>query len=310
MQESIKNAPPRAASDRGWDGQQLTRAPPTHHISAAFAGREPAFMRPRPPQLGLVRALALVAASCCSPSSLPGSSRLDRRSLKQCSLELDACRQAAEQQATPAGGVGFAALTREVTDATSALAASLAGSSAASGLPERYERDGHVTLRGVWPASVSRLALREVEEAWAHYRLPATFSGTAFLRAETDNPRIDSAGNAPFDRLYNIEERSPALRRLLASPGLGQLAAMLMGVDSVALYMTSYFRKVRAPRNCAPGHRDDRGLAIRLPAITQASGTKTPTPRRSSAPNPTCRKSCGGASSAAASRRCGSRWPT
>ena len=148
---------------------------------------------------GLLRAVALAAAACSSTS---GSSRLERRSLKQCAGELDACRssqQAAEPAAQGAGGE-YAVLTREATDAASALAASLAGSSAASGLPEQYERDGHVTLRGVWPAAVSRLVLQEVEEVWAHYRLPATFSGTAFIRSEKDNPRIDSSASmhAPF----------------------------------------------------------------------------------------------------------------
>ena len=150
---------------------------------------------------GLLRTVALAAAASCSSPSASGSSRLERRSLKQCSAELDECRssQAAAEPAAPGAG-DYAVLTREATDAASALAASLAGSSAASGLPEQYERDGHVTLRGVWPAAVTRLVLQEVEEVWAHYRLPATFSGTAFIRAEKDNPRIDSSASmhAPF----------------------------------------------------------------------------------------------------------------
>ena len=160
---------------------------------------------------GLLRTVALAAAACSSTS---GSSRLERRSLKQCSAELDECRssQAAAEPAAPGAG-DYAVLTREATDAASALAASLAGSSAASGLPEQYERDGHVTLRGVWPAAVSRLVLQEVEEVWAHYRLPATFSGTAFIRAEKDNPRIDSSASmhAPFGASQHPTPPHPSL---------------------------------------------------------------------------------------------------
>ena len=165
---------------------------------------------------GLLRTVALAAAASCSSPSASGSSRLERRSLKQCSAELDACRSAGQVAAELAAlGVSgeYAVLTREATDAASALAASLAGSSAASGLPEQYERDGHVTLRGVWPAAVTRLVLQEVEEVWAHYRLPATFSGTAFIRAEKDNPRIDSSASmhAPFGASQHPTPPHPTL---------------------------------------------------------------------------------------------------
>jgi len=114
----------------------------------------------------------------------------------------------------------FMALTRAATDAANASAAESIGKSPAGVLAAEYEKNGQVTIRNVWPRSVTLLALQELEEVWQHYRLPATFHGTAFIRAEKDNERIEGGMEfPPFDRLYSIEERSPALRRLVTSSG-------------------------------------------------------------------------------------------
>ena len=115
---------------------------------------------------------------------------------------------------------GFISLTRAATDAANASAAKSIRKSPAGVLAAEYEKNGQVTIRNVWPRSVTLLALQEVEEVWQHYRLPATFHGTAFIRAEKDNERIEGGMEfPPFDRLYSIEERSPALRRLVTSSG-------------------------------------------------------------------------------------------
>jgi hypothetical protein len=128
---------------------------------------------------------------------------LDAKPLKQCSMQLDECRSFVRESLggggkVPVGGTRiampdteFAALTRGATDAANDSAATVAA--ATTHLRADYEKNGQVTLRGVWPRTVTQLALEELEEVWEHYRLPATFSGTAFLRAEKDNPRIDGS---------------------------------------------------------------------------------------------------------------------
>ena len=191
-----------------------------------------------------------------------GVDPMDAEPLAQCSMQLDECRSFVRESIGDGGGgqdgaknagparekmhalaeTEFLALTRAATDAANASA--MASIRTAPHLAAEYEKNGQVTLRTVWPRSVAQLAYQELEEVWEHYRLPATFSGTAFVRAEKDNPRIEgSAEFPPFDRLYSLEERSPSLRRLITSAGLGEIAAELMGVDSVSLYMSSYFRK-------------------------------------------------------------------
>jgi len=131
---------------------------------------------------------------------------LEARPLEQCSVQLDECRSFVREKIgdghdpVAAGGGGssgygmvdpasFVALTRAATDAAN----SSAGESIrrAPHLAAEYEKNGQVTLRSVWPRSVALLAYEELEEVWEHYRLPATFTGTAFIRAEADNPRIE-----------------------------------------------------------------------------------------------------------------------
>jgi hypothetical protein len=124
----------------------------------------------------------------------------------------------------------------------------------------RYAERGYTTLRGLLPAPLVQAAAREVEEVWEHYHLPATFMGQAFLRDTSASggraAAPASGGLQPFDRLYNLEERSPALRRLLTFRPLGDAVARLMGAPAVRLYMSSYFRK--APGDSASQwHKDE-----------------------------------------------------
>ncbi len=172
----------------------------------------------------------------------------DERALEQCSHELDECHMLVQARGGNGGLDGtamrgsttefmaraglatggtdanelleFAALTRAATDAANISAADSIRTSPPGHLAAEYEKNGQVTLRNVWPRSVTALAYQELEEVWKHYRLPASFHGTAFIRAEKDNERIEGAAEfPPFDRLYSIEERSPALRRLVTSSG-------------------------------------------------------------------------------------------
>ena len=124
----------------------------------------------------------------------------------------------------------FAALNRAATEAANASAVETIRNSAPGVLAKKYEERGQVTLRHVWPRAVALLALQELAEVWQHYRLPATYHGTAFIRAEKDNERIEGSMDfPPFDRLYNIEERSPALRRLITSSGAQrELSSLLL----------------------------------------------------------------------------------
>lgn len=167
-----------------------------------------------------MRVLVLSAVLLVTDLSAEG---IDKSAAEQCAVELDECRNIVQERFGDEGGIDpadFLALTWAATDAASASAADSIRKSSPGRLVTDYKDNGQVTLRNVWPRSVTRLALQELEEIWQHYRLPATFHGTAFIRAETDNERID--GNMefpPFDRIYSVEERSPALRRLITSSG-------------------------------------------------------------------------------------------
>ncbi len=185
------------------------------------------------------------------PLETPRTSRAeaqDVRALEQCSHELDECRilvrarigDGGFDSAAMGGSMAdfvpragsatgsidandlmeFTALTRAATDAANTSAADSIRNSPPGHLAAEYEKNGQVTVRNVWPRSVTQLAYQELEEVWRYYRLPATFQGTAFIRAEKDNDRIEGTMDfPPFDRLYSIEERSPALRRLITSSG-------------------------------------------------------------------------------------------
>ena len=124
---------------------------------------------------------------------------------------------------------------------------------------EAYAVDGFTTLRGLLPADLVTAAYEEVEEVWKHYLLPASFQGTAFLRHARDKlgaAQDTGAGQLPFDRLYNLEQLSPALRRLVTLAPMADAVARVMNVSAVRLYMSSYFRKA-AGDSASQWHKDE-----------------------------------------------------
>ena len=137
---------------------------------------------------------------------------------------------------------------------------------------QSYADDGVITIRGLLPPEMVTAALEEVEDVWQHYKMPATFTGTSFLRYGMEHRSGGAAPAAPlpFDRLYNLEDRSPALRRLATFRPVGNAVARAMNVSTVRLYMTSYFRK--APGDSASQwHKDEDASPFQTTSAKQFS---------------------------------------
>eukprot|EP01052_Picozoa_sp_SAG31_P056700 SAG31_NODE_16375_length_711_cov_1.758170_2_plen_174_part_01 len=122
----------------------------------------------------------------------------------------------------------------------------------------RYREDGFAIIHRLLAPTLVNHARREALEVLDGYLLPATTQAQVFLRSyarKGDHRAAGSPDAYPFDRLYNLEERSPFLRRLVTAPAFGRLAAEAMGVPSVRLYMTSLFNKARGD-SASQWHKD------------------------------------------------------
>jgi hypothetical protein len=164
--------------------------------------------------------LALVALASASIAASPEAEQRAKKAEGSCGAD-GGC--GCPSAASPLAREAFATYNRTLRPRVPAVAVAA------------YATDGVITLRGLLPAALAVAAHEEVEEVWRHYLLPAGFVGTAFLR----NARVGAAAQElagqqlPFDRLYNLEQLSPALRRLVTLQPVADAVARAMNVSAV-----------------------------------------------------------------------------
>jgi ectoine hydroxylase-related dioxygenase (phytanoyl-CoA dioxygenase family) len=137
---------------------------------------------------------------------------------------------------------------------------------------ERYQRDGHVLVRGVASA-----------EEVAHFR-PAITAAADRYNTETRPLEERSTYGKAFLQIMNLWTRDEGVRRFTLSPRFAKIAADLMGVDGVRLYHDQALYK-EPGGGPTPYHQDryywpletDNTITMWMPLvpITQEMGSMT-----------------------------------
>jgi ectoine hydroxylase-related dioxygenase (phytanoyl-CoA dioxygenase family) len=119
-------------------------------------------------------------------------------------------------------------------------------------LASAFERDGHVLVRGALPADWVGKMRERVDDAFARHRPKAKplSERTAYERA--------------FIQVVNLGERAPEIRELTHSPILGELAADLLRVDGVRLFVEDLMFK-EPDGGATPWHQDASTMPFEPP---------------------------------------------
>ena len=119
-----------------------------------------------------------------------------------------------------------------------------------------FQRDGHVTLRGL-------LSAEEVAAYRPQIR-DATFKKNTETRPLAER---DTYGKA-FLQTLNLRRHHPGVMRFVTSRRLGRVAAGLMGVDAVRVYHDqSLFKEPGEGANVTPWHQDQYYWPFREPTM-------------------------------------------
>ena len=113
-----------------------------------------------------------------------------------------------------------------------------------------YQRDGAVLLKGVLDADEFRLLETGVEEV---YHAP----GGRYSKVSSST----GVGETLVEQY--VSQRSPALRALMDSGVVGQMAGRLMGAPSAQLILDQIFYKAKGPIVATPWHQDTAFLRVR-----------------------------------------------
>jgi Phytanoyl-CoA dioxygenase (PhyH) len=135
-------------------------------------------------------------------------------------------------------------------------------------LPQQLEfaRRGHVALRSLLPASQMRELALAVDAAFYaslleayRQKLDVLISAEAAESVSTPDEAqtmLDAAGHVvPFLQQFNLHRTCNEIAAVALNPRLGEIAADLLGIDSVRLYQTSVFAK-RPGDGPNPWHTD------------------------------------------------------
>jgi len=120
----------------------------------------------------------------------------------------------------------------------------------------QFRADGHAALPALLQPALAAGLLEEALEVHRTFSYEKGYKGTVFFRASGGAAQAEPGHVPPFDRLYNLEERSPRLRRFVESPHLAAHVAAFLGERrSLRLYSTSLFLKEPGD-SAAQWHKD------------------------------------------------------